>query len=107
MYEELLKKNKETESTLKKIQKENVNSDSTPAVEETLKKQQDALTQKAKGLLGKCLQSAARRIGSPLANQFHTCSLICILCQVHAPAQNNSDFVFRLCEKFCEAFYTI
>ena len=51
MYEELLKKNKETESTLKKIQKENVNSDSTPAVEETLKKQQDALTDLVRGFM--------------------------------------------------------
>lgn len=51
MYEELLKKNQETETTLKAIQKENINSDSTPATEETLKQQQETLTNLVRGFM--------------------------------------------------------
>ena len=43
----------------------------------------------------------------PLANKFHTCSLISILRQVHALTQNVFDFVFCLRKKFCEAFSTV
>ena len=56
------------------------------------------------GLFRQFLQSASRIIRFPSANEFHTCSLRSILCQVHTPAQNVLDFVFRLCGQFCEAF---
>ena len=56
------------------------------------------------GLSDGNLQSAARRISSPRENKFHTCSLKSILRQVHALTQNVFDFVFRLREKFCDAF---
>lgn len=51
MYEELLEKNKKTEETIKKIQKDNINSDSSPAAEEQLKAQQDALTNLVRGFM--------------------------------------------------------
>ena len=44
------------------------------------------------GFSDKGLQSAARIICLPEADKFHTCSLRCIFCQVHAPAENDSDF---------------
>ena len=37
------------------------------------------------------MQSAARIIGSLMANQFHTCSLRSIFGQVHALAQMDAD----------------
>ena len=66
-----------------------------------------SVSKKSFGLFRQFLQSAARIIGSPMANKFHTCSRIGILHQVHAPVQKDSDFVFRLREKFCEAFSTV
>ena len=39
----------------------------------------------------KGLQSAARTICTPLAYKSHTCSLIGIFCQVHAPTENNQN----------------
>ena len=45
------------------------------------------------GLSDSFLQSAARRICSPKANIFHTCSLRCIFGQVHAPAEDDSDSI--------------
>ena len=43
----------------------------------------------------------------PMANKFHTCSLRCILCQVHALTQNVLDSIFCLRRKLCEAFDTV
>ena len=51
MYEELLEKNKKTEETIKKIQKDNINSDSSPAAEEQLKAQQESLTNLVRGFM--------------------------------------------------------
>ena len=59
------------------------------------------------GFSASFLQSAARIISSSMTKKFHTFSLISILRQVHAPAQNILNFVFRLCGKFCEAFGTV
>ena len=53
------------------------------------------------------LQSAARTPCAPLAHNSYTRSLRSILCQVHALTQNVLDFIFRLREKFCEAFSTV
>ena len=44
MYEELLKKNKETESILTKLQQDNVHKDSAPDVEANKKEEAEALT---------------------------------------------------------------
>ena len=44
MYEELLKKNQETESTVKKLQQDNVHKDSAPLSEEAKKKEAESLT---------------------------------------------------------------
>ena len=41
--------------------------------------------------LTKGLQSAARTICTPLAYKSHTCSLIGIFCQVHAPTENDQN----------------
>jgi len=59
------------------------------------------------GLFDGFLQSAACIICSLLANKFHACSLRSIFCQVHALTENASNLVFRLREKFCEAFSTV
>ena len=44
-----------------------------------------------------------RTEGPPLANPPHVCGLRGIFVHVHAAAENDSDPVFRLREKFCEA----
>ena len=44
MYEELLKKNQESENKLKKIQQDNIHKDSAPAADEAKKSEADALT---------------------------------------------------------------
>ena len=44
MYEELLKKNQESEDKLKKIQQDNIHKDSAPAADEAKKSEADALT---------------------------------------------------------------
>ena len=59
------------------------------------------------GAFRQILQSAARIICSLPANKFHTCSLRSIFRQVQALTENVSDFVFRLREKFCEAFSAV
>ena len=59
------------------------------------------------GAFRQFLQSAARIICTPFAYKFHTCSLICILRQVHALTQNVVDSVFCLRRKLCEAFGTV
>ena len=58
------------------------------------------------GLSDRFSQSAARRICSPTANKFHTCSLRCIFGQVHALTENDSDSICRVRGKLCEAFLT-
>ena len=45
------------------------------------------------GFSDKFLQSAARTPCSPTANNSHTCSLRSIFCQVHAPTENDFDFI--------------
>ena len=44
LYEELLKKNKETETTLTQLQQDNVHKDSAPAVEANKKEEAETLT---------------------------------------------------------------
>ena len=44
MYEELLKKNQESEDKLKKIQQDNIHKDSAPAADEAKKSEADALS---------------------------------------------------------------
>ena len=65
------------------------------------------MSQKAMGLFRQGFAVCCAHNFFALGEKFHTCSLIRILRQVHAPAQNDSDFVFRLYEKFCEAFYIL
>ena len=45
------------------------------------------------GFSDKFLQSAARTPCSPTANNSHTCGLRSIFCQVHAPTENDFDFI--------------
>ena len=59
------------------------------------------------GAFRQILQSAARIICSHNANKFHTCSLRCILRQVHALTQNILNAIFCLRRKLCEAFLTV
>ena len=59
------------------------------------------------GAFRQILQSAARIICSLIANKFYTCSLKSIFRQVHALTENVFYLVFRLREKFCEAFSTV
>jgi len=40
-----------------------------------------------------------------MANKFHTCSLISIFAQVHAPVENGFDFIRRYSGELCEAFF--
>ena len=51
MYEELQKKNKETEETLKKIQQKNIHENLAPAVAEQRKAEADALTDLVRGFM--------------------------------------------------------
>ena len=57
------------------------------------------------GLFDRFLQSAARIICPPVANKFHTCSLISIFAQVHAPVENGFDFIRRYGGELCEALF--
>ena len=59
------------------------------------------------GLFDRFLQSAARIICSPMANKFHTCSLISIFAQVHALVENGFDFIRRYGGELCEALFDI
>ena len=74
------------------------------------------------GFFNNSLQPAARINCLLKADNFHTCSLSSIFCQVQkvncpvrarettlgcAPAENDFNFVFRLRGKFCEAFSEI
>ena len=59
------------------------------------------------GLSASFLQSAVCIICLQEADKFHTCSLIGVFVHVHAAAENLLYFVFRLREKFCEAFLTV
>ncbi len=65
------------------------------------------MSKKPLGLFRQFLQSAARIIYLLTAAKFHTCSLRSIFCQVHAPAENDFNFVFRFRGKFCEAVSTV
>ena len=58
------------------------------------------------GLSASFLQSAARIICTPLAHKFHTCSLSCILRQVHALTQNVFVLYFLLAQKTLRGFYS-
>jgi len=53
------------------------------------------------------LQSAARIICPLEADKFHTYSLRSVFCQVHAPAENDSDPIRRRSGELCEAFLTV
>ena len=65
------------------------------------------LSKKSFGLFRQFLQSAARIIGSPLTNQFHTCSLRSVFVHVHAAAENDLYFICRFRGELCEAFLTV
>ena len=56
------------------------------------------------GFSAKLSQPATCIICPPMAAKFHTCSLICIFVQVHAPAKNNFYFIRRSCGEICDAF---
>ena len=65
-----------------------------PLIMHSLPRLRFALETAKKGLcpfLAKGLQSAARTICTPLAYKSHTCSLIGIFCQVHAPTENDQN----------------
>ncbi len=66
-----------------------------------------SLSKKPFGLFRQFLQSAARIICPLIAAKFHTCSLISIFRQVHAPAENEFDSICALRRKLCEAFLTV
>lgn len=51
MYEELLEKNKQTEAKVTKLQKENVNKDSSGDAEEQKKKQAESLLETVRGFM--------------------------------------------------------
>ena len=59
------------------------------------------------GVSDSILQSAARIIGSPMANQFHTCSLSCVFVHVHAAAKNDFYFIRCFRSELCETFLTV
>ena len=63
-----------------------------------LERMRQRLSKKALPFLTKGLQSAARTICAPLAYKSHTCSLIGIFCQVHAPTENDLN-PFAACER--------
>ena len=42
-----------------------------------------------------------------MANKFHTCSMISIFDQVHAPVENGFDFIRRYGGELCEALFDI
>ena len=42
---------------------------------------------------------------SAVANKFHTCSLISIFAQVHAPVENGFDFIRRYSGELCEVLF--
>ena len=65
------------------------------------------LAKKAFGLFRQFLQSAARIICSPMANEFHTCSLSGVFVHVHAAAENDSHFFRRFRGELCEAFFSL
>ena len=50
-------------------------------------------------------QSAARTPCAPQAHNSHTCSLSCIFCQIHAPAENDFDFICRIRGKTLRDFF--
>jgi len=56
------------------------------------------------GFSARFLQSAARIICPHSADEFYTCSLRSILCQVHAPTQNDLDFIFAFA-KILRSFF--
>ena len=60
---------------------------------------------KPAGFSDKLLQSAARIIGPPIGDQFHTCSLRCVFCQVHAPAENGLNFICRQWRQTLRGFF--
>ena len=51
MYEDLLKKNQETEQTVKKLQQDNIHQDMAPSAEEARKEEQKALTDMVRGFM--------------------------------------------------------
>ena len=51
------------------------------------------LSKNPSGFSDKLLQSAARTPCAPEAHNSHTCSLSCIFCQVHAPAENDPHII--------------
>ena len=58
------------------------------------------------GFFNNSLQPAARINCLLKADNFHTCSLTGIFCQVHAPAENVLHFIFCFRRKLCEALFT-
>ena len=51
MYEDLLKKNQETETKITKLQQDNVHKDSAPSAAEAREKEQEALTELVRGFM--------------------------------------------------------
>ena len=51
------------------------------------------------------LQSAARIICVLLAHKFHTCSLYCIFCDVHAAAENDPNHFCACGRKTLRGFF--
>ena len=66
-----------------------------------------SVSKKPFGLFRQFSQSAARTHCAPVTHNSHTCSLRCILRQVHAPAQNDSNFIRCFRSELCETFLTV
>ena len=57
-------------------------------------------------LFDRCFAVSCVHNLSPMGDKFHTWSLRSVFCQVHAPAENQLDFLGRLRRQRCEAFLT-
>ena len=53
----------------------------------------------------KLWQTAACIICPPVGDKFHTCSLRCVFCQVHAPAENGLDSICRQWRQTLRGFF--
>ena len=62
------------------------------------------LSKKAVGLFRQFFAVCCAIMYSPLADTFHTCSLICVFVHVHAAAENGFYFIRCLRSELCEAF---
>ena len=57
------------------------------------------------GFSDKLWQPAACIICPPVGDKFHTCSLRCVFCQVHAPAENGLDSICRQWRQTLRGFF--